>query len=381
MASLDSAKKRVVGDIIRQLHDGLPVETARDRILSSVGRLSSAEITEIEQSLIDEGVSPEEIKRFCNVHALLFESALEQPAAAPVSPVHPVTTFKKENREIEKITAGLRKAVEQADGGETTRLLQRLGGVARHYALKENALFPALEKHGFPGPAKVMWSKHDEIRALLKKASSADILDAPSAAKIIEEVEGMVVKEESILFPAALERLEPAEWVEIGKACDDIGWPFVAGESTGTAAASPVAAPAAGEIPLPTGTLTPQELAAMLDTLPLDISFVDADDRVKYFSQSRDRIFVRAVTVLGRKVQNCHPPQSVHVVEKILGDFRSGARSHADFWITLQGKLVHIRYFAVRSLEGKYLGTVEVTQDITDIRTITGERRLLEDAR
>ena len=149
-----------------------------------------------------------------------------------------------------------------------------------------------------------------------------------------------------------------------------------------SAAPAPAAAAVGdGQVTLPTGTLSLEQLTAMLDTLPVDISFVDAEDKVRYFSQSRDRIFVRAVTVIGRKVQNCHPPQSVHIVEKILEDFRSGRRSSAEFWITLQGKRVHIRYFAVRNPAGAYLGTLEVTQDITGIQALSGERRLLEDAK
>ena len=117
----------------------------------------------------------------------------------------------------------------------------------------------------------------------------------------------------------------------------------------------------------------------MLNALPVDITFVDADDKVKYFSQSKDRIFVRATSVLGRSVQNCHPPQSLKKVTDILDSFRKGTRDHADFWIQMMGKFVHIRYFAVRDPGGKYLGTLEVTQDIGPIRALTGERRLLGD--
>ena len=117
----------------------------------------------------------------------------------------------------------------------------------------------------------------------------------------------------------------------------------------------------------------------MLDTLPVDITFVDAEDKVKYFSQSKDRIFVRATSVIGRDVKNCHPPQSVHKAQKIVRDFRDGTRDHADFWITMKGMLVYIRYFAVRDPAGRYLGTLEVTQDITGIRQISGERRLLDE--
>jgi DUF438 domain-containing protein len=407
--TIDSRKKTIVSDIIRRLHQGLSVEEARQRILHEVGKLTSSEITTIEQSLMDEGVSPDEIRRFCNVHALLFESALEKSMETPEGASHPLALLAAENREIEKVVAALRDASVRGDPEALRGLLGKLAGVERHYELKENALFPFLEKHGFPGPSKVMWSKHNEVRAMLKEA----LKEAPREArgfgstdgleKLLSEIEGMIFKEENILFPAARERISAAEWVEILKACDEIGFAFLKGaglhaslaeaeqrqgaeerDGAGQSARAgmgtdPGSAGEPGAVRLPSGTLSVQELRAVLDTLPIDITFVDADDRVRYFSQSKDRIFVRATSVLGRDVHNCHPPQSFHKVKRILEDFRSGARDHADFWITMQGKLVFIRYFAVRSATGAYLGALEVTQDLTDIRKISGEKRLLDD--
>jgi len=127
-----------------------------------------------------------------------------------------------------------------------------------------------------------------------------------------------------------------------------------------------------------TGAFSAEELEAMLNTLPFDITFVDKDDTVRYFSQGKDRLFVRAKAIIGRKVQQCHPQKSVHIVNRILDSFRKGTRDAAEFWINLQGKLVHIRYFAVRDGASRYLGCVEVTQDITVIKKIEGERRLLD---
>jgi hypothetical protein len=398
--TIDSRKKTIVSDIIRQLHQGLPVEEARQRILHEVGKLTSSEITTIEQSLIDEGVSPDEIRRFCNVHALLFESALEKSMETPEGS-HPLALLAAENREIEKVVAALRGPAARGDPEALRGLLGKLAGVERHYELKENALFPYLEKHGFPGPSKVMWSKHNEVRAMLKEARGFGSTEG--LEKLLSEIEGMIFKEENILFPAAQERISAAEWVEILKACDEIGFAFLkgaglhaslaeaeqgqgAGDSEGAdqparagMGKDPGSEGEPGTVRLPSGTLSVQELRAVLDTLPIDITFVDADDRVKYFSQSKDRIFVRATSVLGRDVHNCHPPQSVHKVKRILEDFRSGTRDHADFWIMMQGKLVFIRYFAVKSAAGGYLGALEVTQDLTDIRKISGEKRLLDD--
>jgi DUF438 domain-containing protein len=132
-------------------------------------------------------------------------------------------------------------------------------------------------------------------------------------------------------------------------------------------------------ITLPTGTFSPEELTTVLNTLPIDVTFIDREDRVRYFSESRDRIFVRTKAVLGRTVQLCHPPQSVAVVEEILESFKSGARESVDFWLHLKGRLVYIRYFALRNAAGEYIGTLEVTQDVTDIRGLEGEKRLLDE--
>lgn len=130
-------------------------------------------------------------------------------------------------------------------------------------------------------------------------------------------------------------------------------------------------------IRLETGSFTKEELECILNTLPVDITFVDKEDSVRYFSSSKDRIFVRAKSVLGRKVQMCHPQKSIHKVQEIIDDFKNNKRDVAEFWINLKGRLIYIRYFAIRNNKGEYLGTMEVTQDITDIKKIEGEKRLL----
>jgi len=127
-----------------------------------------------------------------------------------------------------------------------------------------------------------------------------------------------------------------------------------------------------------TGSLSKEEIEAILNSLPVDISFVDANDAVKYFNKAEKRIFVRTKAVIGRKVQLCHPQKSVHIVNKILETFKNGKKDVAEFWITMNNRLIHIRYFAVRDKNGKYLGTLEVTQDLTDLKKIEGQNRLLD---
>jgi DUF438 domain-containing protein len=273
--------------------------------------------------------------------------------------------------------------------------LSRLAGLETHYAIKENVIFPHLERHGFPGPSKVMWQKDNEIRGLLKAAARAVGEIAARDASLLDEVLGMIDKEEQILLPAAAERLTAEEWARAAIEMDEIGYAFLAAgqgatapraeegaaEAAETARAerAPTAAHAPqGTVALPSGRLSIDELVSLLNALPLDITFVDAEDRVRYFSEGKDRIFVRTRSVIGRSVQNCHPPRSLAAVQRILDSFRSGASDHADFWIRLGDKTVYIRYFAVRDAGGEYLGTLEVTQDIAPIQKLQGEKRLLD---
>lgn len=396
-------KKEIMKDIILKLHRGLSASEAKERFEKEVGSVSSTEIADIEQTLINEGLSPEEIKKFCNVHALIFQSALEKAATEETFPSHPVYLFKSENREIEKRTGTLKEIISQSDKADlislkkrVNELLQELKGVDTHYERKEQLLFPFLEKQGFMGPSKVMWGKDNEVRDMLK-ASLAGLSKVNTKVEfgayiqnnlnpLLEEIEGMIFKEENILFPTSLEKLAPEDWVEILRESDDIGYIFIQKPAETevlmknlTAALQEEPVLQDGTITLPTGTIQPNELMYLLNTLPVDLTFVDRDDTVRYFTEGRDRVFRRTKSVIGRKVQNCHPPQSVDVVEKILTSFKEGKKDSYEFWINLHGRLIYIRYFAVRDRDRNYLGTVEVTQDITEIKRLEGEKRLLDE--
>jgi hypothetical protein len=196
-------------------------------------------------------------------------------------------------------------------------------------------------------------------------------------------IEEMIAKERRILLPMSRETLTDDEWAEIWQESPRYGFCLV--EPREGYRPPPVTAPAkAAELPrdqaviFPTGALTFEQLRGILGALPVDITFVDADDRVRYFSEGAERVFERSKAILGREVRHCHPPKSVHVVEEIVSSFRSGRQDVAEFWIQLKGRFVHIRYFAVRDSDGSYLGTLEVTQDLTRLRELEGERRLLE---
>lgn len=378
-------RKRILKAILAELHKGLPLEEAKKKFLAEIGTVTSKEIFELEQSLLEDGVPPEEIKKFCNVHALLFDSSLEDSMADPADPRHPVALFKAENAEIKRRVDSARAllpSLKEGGAAWVRNIVEELRAVIRHYERKEQLLFPYLEKAGFYGPSKVMWGKHDEVRGLFKKALAAPDAEFPAAAAaLLEEIDGMIFKEESILFPAALEKLKPADWAEIFRESAQGGYIFIdppEGMDEALDIAQNTGSLSGAVVNLPSGSLSVTDLAALLNALPVDLTFVDADDTVKYFSEGKDRVFLRARSIIGRKVQNCHPPASLAAVQKILDGFRAGTKNSEEFWISMKGRVIHIRYFALRDPGGKYLGSLEVTQDITDIQKIKGEKRLAD---
>jgi hypothetical protein len=317
---------------------------------------------------------------------------------------------------------------------ECRRVFASLMDVEKHYQRKEHLLFSMLERHGITGPSTVMWGKDDEARALLKELGTAlgetagtvgewRLVAQAVAEPALAAVEEMIFKEERILLPMALQNLTETEWGEIFTQSPQFGYslvdprdgyapplaasdipegaaaeaarsgvafapgPFAAGARAVPLAMAGAPRPARAEgqpavtqglVVLPTGALTLEQLKAVFVTLPVDVTFVDAEDRVRFFSEGPDRVFARPKAILGRLVQHCHPPSSVDVVERILSDFRSGRQDVAEFWIDFKGRFAHIRYFALRDEKGTYLGTLEVTQDLTRERALQGERRLLQ---
>jgi uncharacterized protein len=411
-------RQAALKEIIRDLHDGMPVEQAKGRFQELIQDVSATEIADMEQSLIREGMPETEIKRLCDVHVQVFKDSLEKHDAPDVPPGHPVAAYLRENRAAEEILEEVKRCIDEIEkpGDKPSFpppekrlpwLLERLGEIHIHYQRKENQLFPFLEEHGITGPSQVMWSGDDDNRALLKKARGLLSEPAPTGSysetiAVIRELDtalrDMVFKEERVLFPMAIDTLSDEEWAGVAQGSAAIGYAWGAedgvevspeaapttgsdaGQATGAAqpAGDAASVSTSGGINLSTGSLTPEEVNLLLTHLPLDLTMVGADDRVKYYSEGPERIFPRSPAIIGREVKNCHPPKSVHMVEEILEAFKSGTRDTADFWISMGGKFIYIRYFAVRDASGAYRGCLEASQEVTAIRALEGERRLLE---
>lgn len=395
-------------DIITHLHRGGSPDDVRARLRQLVGETDASEIAAMEQALIADGMPVEEVQSMCDLHASVLRDVLVQIEPAPSAgppPGHPVDTFARENKALQRAVSRMRVAMraiadlpDAAVPGEELiawrQTYNDLMDVEKHYQRKEHLLFSCLERHGITGPSKVMWGKDDEVRALLKSLGEALAAQGASAAEwkvviqavaepALHAVGEMIYKEEHILFPMALNALTEDEWGEIWRQTPEYGYcleePREGYCPPATADPDRVAAISSDEsLVFPTGALTPAQLRGLFAALPLDLTFVDANDRVRYFSEGPDRVFARSKAILGRKVQHCHPPKSVHIVEQILDDFKAGRHSVAEFWIPFHDRFVHIRYFAVRDAAGTYQGTLEVTQDLTRLRALAGERRLLE---
>lgn len=390
-------------EVITNLHNGMPAEEVKAKLKSLVHETDHSEIMAMEQELMAHGMPASEIQRMCDLHSQVTRKVLVTLPGRTLTPGHPIDTFRRENGAVRDVLTRLRlamnKAGQSADSTETSasllnckQALNDLMDLEKHYQRKEHLQFSCLERHGVTGPSRVMWGKDDEIRALLKnlvrvlrsEGDSADWKPAAmqageSAASAIEE---MIYKEEKILFPLCLEKFTDAEWGEVWESSPRYGWCLVEPREGFRPSYSPPAGEVWGTKPagiqLPTGHLSFDQLRSIFSTMPVDFTFVDANDRVAFFSEGPDRLFARSKAVIGRKVQNCHPPRSVEIVTRILSDFREGKQNVAEFWINLRGRFVHIRYFAVRDADSRYMGTLEVTQDVTNIRALEGERRLLQ---
>ncbi len=405
---IDNRQQRIeiMKSLVRQLHSGSAEDKIKKQLETMLDEADYSDVFVMEVQLIEEGISEESIRDLCDTHTRVLSSHLDLQETPETNPGHPVHTFVQENKELVMHTQQIRLLIKQVAGLEPDQdalplmhqiqgLLNKLMDVDKHYRRKENLLFPYFEKKDIPGPPSVMWGKHDETREYLKmtiqglqetdhiQAAEAKAYNMFAVSTAIEAVEDMVYKEEKILFPTALDILTDQEWYQIYLETPEIGFCLYVPEfewipEGGVHQDIERSILQSGRIQMPTGAFHLEELVNVFSILPIDLTFVDKDDTVRYFSPGKNRVFDRSRSILGRKVQYCHPPKSVHIVNQILEDFKSGAQDKAHFWINMGPKTINIEYYALRGDDGVYKGTLELTQDITGVRQLEGERRLLE---
>jgi DUF438 domain-containing protein len=400
-------RKQVLKELILKLHMGSNPHQVKNELRETLKSIPYGEVVEVEQELIAEGLPEEEVLQLCDVHGEVLDGSIDQSGSQAIPEGHPVDLFIHENKALNEVvekTYGLLRSLDmvgEKDFKERVFLLQgcfnELMDVDKHYQRKEYLVFPYLEKHEITGPPKVMWGKHDEIRDHLK--GCIEILRNPDLKKndleeslellfypVLKEVSEMVKKEEDILFPMAMDTLTEEDWWNIHQQTLEIGftlydpqtdWKPEGFENMQGADSEGKGLTTEGNLQLPSGSFNAQEIKAILNTVPVDMTFVDKNDKVKYFTQGSERIFTRSRSIINRDVRLCHPPGSVHIVEKILEDFKAGKEDKASFWIQMKGKFILIEYFALKDDSGDYLGTLEVSQNLTEARALEGERRIL----
>ncbi|HQV36296.1 MAG TPA: PAS domain-containing protein [Flavobacterium sp.] len=307
---------------------------------------------------------------------------------------HPIQNYLDETLLIQSIADNLIQVDINNDFQRFYNLFNQLATIEKRFERKENQLFPFLEQKGWTGPSQNMWSFHDIIRQIFRivrqNIENKNLISAKHNTELaIQNINRLLEVEETVLFPNALEILSDDEWKVMRKGEDEIGWmladvppnfpnePEYIHPSQDTEKRTDVVFDEKAAH-YDEGYMTVEQVNLLFKTLPIDLTYVDENDKVIFYNRGEERVFPRSAGIIGREVRFCHPPKSVDTVLKILEAFRKGEQNEASFWINFKERLIYIRYFAVRNSEKEYKGVIEMSQDITDIKQINGERRLLE---
>lgn len=398
MKELDKERQQAILKILNFIQDGGELEEAKKMFQAAFDQVDVAEITAAERELIAQGLDPRKIQYLCNVHADVFKGNIKENKENSEfeKPGHPVHTFKLENMVLKSLVndallPDLAKW-EKGDKGVLSKLRQELKDLTKihyHYARKETSMFPIMTKYGITAPPKVMWGVDDKIRKLISQAnlliSQKDINKAEVARVIKEtahEVLEMIFKEEEIMLPMIDEVASEEDWGNVKNEEEQIGYTLIQKpmnwkpkEKTKNDGPLSIAKLSSLALNFAEGSLNLEQLSAILDLLPFALTFIDENDKVAYFGGGAD-IFPHSKNALGNSVYSCHLPESVPRVKKIFDDFHQGKKDKYEFWFKPRhmGRYLYLQYFAVRK-DNKYLGCLEVAQDVTDIRNWKTEKK------
>jgi len=349
--------------------------------------------------LFNAGYTVEELKTPSNKLFNLLHQALDRYPSDEVKPGSFLHHLMEDNRHLENLLKETRPLIlklnsdyNTEDIAAITGLIEQVQKIHNHYIIKENTLFPVLEKNWPEHQClKLMWSYHDDIRKTIKDTLSILALEEFNVTRfnaisgeLFFSIFTILYREEKVLVPQILQTIDDSVLENLLFESAELGFAYLNREELSIPEQSPKKTPAAlydtegDSVILTTGELSLPQLEMLFQFLPVDITYVDENDEVLFYSDPPHRIFPRSRSIIGRKVQNCHPPESLHIVERILTAFKNGEKDNADFTIKMGSKFVQIRYFAIRDEEKRYKGTLEVSQDITKIRDINKESRLLD---
>ena len=412
-ASLDQDKLRRMLEIKRQYDNGLlPLEEARTRMKMEVGKITAAEFAAAEQLLKDE--DPDECRNE-DVRGMLevFEGLMDTDEVE-LPEGHTIDTYRRENRRMkELLQQGDALAQKPFILNQWLELMEQILPYKVHFSRKQNQLYSALEREGFDRPTTTMWVYDDYIRDEMNKAWELLQSEPVDRATFLDTYREMAVdlrdlmeKEEMILYPTSLKLISADKMEQLKSGDREIGFFGVEQAAIGRPAQQKPEKAAdqpadQGDfmqdmvallakyghetksdkpdqvLDVAHGKLTLEQINLLYRHMPVDISFVDENELVKFYTDTKHRVFPRSKGVIGREVRNCHPPKSVHLVEEIIEKFRSGEQSKAEFWINKPGLFIYIVYVAVRDDQGNFRGVMEMMQDCTHIRQLEGEQRLL----
>lgn len=403
MANLSKERQQALLKILHYIQDGGDFTEAKKMFQESFDKVDVSEITAAERELIAQGLDPRKIQYLCNVHADVFKGDIKENAANPdfATPGHPVNTFKQENVVIKSLVndyllPNLKKWEKDYSEQTLSKIKQALSDLAtigKHYARKETSFFPLMTKYGITAPPQVMWGVDDKIRRLIKEANNVvneNDVDPAKLRKIIDEVSHevleMIFKEEEIMVPMIDEVASPADWGNVKDEEKQIGYTLInppmnwkPKEEPKTVGPLSVDHLSSLFINFKEGALNLEQLSAILDLLPFALTFVDKNDKVAYFGGGA-AIFPHSKNAIGNSVFSCHTPESKPIVEKIFQDLHSGKKKVVTYWFKpkMLGIMLYLRYYAVHNKDGKYLGCLEVAEDITDIQKLSGQKKTEE---
>jgi DUF438 domain-containing protein len=374
------------------IHGNNPVSAVNEN-KDIIDNVTPEQVIILVDELLETNLPLDELKPGINKIINLFYSTLKNYPDVELQKNSFPDFLMRNNQEMDKRLKNIRPFIRQInknrhDQAAKRSLIKGFTGLMvfeHHYSIKENVLFPVLEKYWEKYKClQIMWSFHDDIRRNLKQVNSIlekAELDLPRFNKLSGDLYFMMYaikfREEKILFPVMQKSIPKREIKNMLYNSRDMLFPYVRPEFKDLAPEKPADKPK-NEINLGTGFLTAKQITMLFNHLPVDITYVDETNKVKYFSSPKHRIFPRTNSIIGRDVKNCHPPESYHVVEEIIEEFRLGRQDQASFWINRGELCILIKYFAVRNKSGKYCGVVEVSQEVSDIRKIDGEKRLLD---